>query len=290
MSTAHLRQTASTMTVFDFLDPAAFLEELYLRAKADRKDYSYLKFAKELGLPETNMVRLFIRGARLLSEASARTICGALGFERGARAYFVGMVVARASRSPERREQARRRLLELQKERVDAGLDSERIEFFESWINPVVREILRIDAAARTEAEGIAALSAVPLTRAQVEKALSILLRLGLANDANGKINASPEQVFLPTDPPSGKLSLIEFHRQQLELSKEALVRVPEEERQFHALTLCVSEESFRKIEVRLVEFCQQVMERETLSQERTVVVQFNTQFFRLARKQGVLP
>lgn len=81
---------------------------------------------------------------------------------------------------------------------------------------------------------------------------------------------------------------LIEFHRSMLERASEALEIVPREEREFGALTLCISEVRYAELRQIIKQFRQELhqrMESSVVAESAERVVQVNVHVFPLSKK-----
>jgi uncharacterized protein (TIGR02147 family) len=292
MSRAQLRQIAKELDVTSFLDCRAYLSELYGRMKAAKATppsgagYSWLTFAEDLGFAPSNVIRLVAAGQRTLAPKSARQVATGLDLTRAARRYFLALAGHAAARTPKEREKYFAELLAAKAKHVATdGQEKERLAYFADWLNPVVREALRLEGGVTPRL--LAELVYSAPTEARVEGALALLEKLGLAArdaeraDAWKAGDAAPVVLQLVK---SSEIAARRFHQAMLELARDAVATVPAARREFDALTLNLSEASFKALKRKIRAFCAEIMALEAEAQPRDSVVQLNIQCFTVTK------
>ena len=221
-------------------------------------------------------------GQRNLSPAVAERFAAALGLRGQATEYFCELVRFSQARSARDRASAHERLSRLRPERALRLLDEQHAAYCAEWYIPAVRELAaRTDF--RADASWIGRTLRPKVSKARVEKALKVLLGLGLlAPDEDG--------VPRPVDPllstgfaPLGH-HIARYHRAMLERASEAIDLFRSDEREFGALTLCVDPVLLPEIKQRLQHFRLELMRFAESRGERTQLLQINVQLFPLSQ------
>lgn len=281
-----LQAIAREIQVTSFLDYPDYLKELYSRAKAAISPYSYLAFAEDLGFSGTNVLRLVITRKRKLAPKSAQTIVRALDLRKEDRKYFLALVRHFNARGMDQRNEEFQKMLLAKQASVVSDEDRKQMEFYSEWYHPVVREMLRLDKSPATP-ENMAAMLHPTITLERLRQSLSLLESLGLikVDRKSGRVqvvNESP--MVLPEDATASHLSITKYHHAMIDAAKEAVTKVPWDQREFNTLTLNMSKDSFHELKRRIAEFCAEVMTLENAQQRRECVAQFNVQLFTLTK------
>ena len=159
--------------------------------------------------------------------------------------------------------------------------------YFSKWYHPVVRECLILHNGVLSPKD-LAGKLFPRVTSDQVQESLNLLENLGLISSlATGGFAVDPgHRVVLPEDEVAGDLTILEYHKQMAAVGARALDEVPQEKREFNALTLRLSQEHFATLKANLVDLCQRAMALETEGQTPTMIAQLNLQFFSLTRSK----
>src|SRR6185295_698586 len=113
-------------------------------------------------------------------------------------------------------------------------------------------------------------------------KSVALLEKLGLIVLKDGRY--AQTQAFISTGDEVGSLNVVNYHKQVSRLAEEAHDRSEKEERDISALTLGISEESFRQIKARIQAFRKEIMDMAQVSGNPDRVYQLNFQFFPVGR------
>ncbi|HEX6245822.1 MAG TPA: TIGR02147 family protein [Polyangiales bacterium] len=270
-----------SVNIYGFLDYRALLGALYAHKKQHEYGFSHRAFSRRAGLKSVNLLKLVMDGQRNLSPAVAEHFAAALGLRGPAAEYFCELVRFNQARSARDRASAHERLSKLRPERALRMLDEQHAAYCAQWYIPAIRE-LAARADFRADAAWIGRTLRPKVSKARVEKALKVLLGLGLlAPDATG--------VPRPVDPllstgfsPLGH-HIAGYHRAMLERASEAIDLFPSTEREFGALTLCVDPALLPEIKQRLQKFRHELMRFAESQGERTQLLQINMQLFPLS-------
>ena len=272
--------------IVDFFDYRDYLKSIYQELKKIKKPYSYQFFAEDLGFSATNVIRLVIVGKRKLSLKSANTIVTSLGLNHEPRKYFLALVKYANVRTAASKKEIFQRLLLLKQRCLEEKNDEVKLKYFSKWYIPAIREMLRMDDFS-FDHEWIANNLRESIQAKEIEQSINVLREIGVITPdfsvaRKNKIQDIP--VVLPADRTANYYSIIEYHQQMLKVAANSLLSVPKEDREFNSLTICVSKGTQKKIKGLIRKFCQEILELEEQSQDRTSVEQLNIQFFPLTK------
>lgn len=274
-----LRELVKETKVTDFVSYAKFLGVVYKKAQAAIENYSYLKFAADLGFPETNVVRLIINGKRPLSRAGALRIIRALLLKGVERRYLLLLVEYANARLSIDREQLFRDLLAQKSTSLPTVEHQKALEYFSEWYNPVIRELV-----ARKDFDPdpawIASRLYAKLMPKEIKKSFELLQNLGLISfdrETNRFVQSGGQ---IRNDRQVSVMAAIRYHQRMIELGKESITMVPEGRRDINALTVNVTNETAALIKQKVSEFCQAILKLEEQNQGGDQVYQLNIQLF----------
>lgn len=287
MSTRLLQSILQDVPVTAFVDYRDFLAELYRRAREQQAaSYSYESFAADLGFSATNVLRLVIMRKRALATSSAQTIVKALGLKHENRKYFMALVRHVNARSPKLREEFFKKMLEAKEASIVSHRDKDQLAFLSEWYHWVVLEMLRLRGA-KADPQWLAEQLSLSVPADKIRRSLQLLEAIGLAvpDKAAGTMRVAEESpTLVPSDDTTARLAMTRHHQSMIENAKQALARLPSEQIEFNALTMCVSVEAFKEMQEKTKQFCAEMMAIEAREQTRECVAQLNLNLFTLTK------
>ncbi len=272
------------VNVFEYLDYRALLRDLYEQKKRSEYGFSHRAFARRAGLSSTNYLVLVSKGARNLSPEMAERFAKALGLGKNESEYFVELVAFNQARSAAERARCHERLLRFRGHRAVHKLSAAQADYHAAWYIPAIRELCaRGDF--REDARWIARTLQPSITVAQAQRALAVLLELGLLQrDGEGRLRQAAPIVTTGVGPLPHHV--VEYHRVLLQSASRALEEVPRDEREISALTLCVSHEVMLQLKERVRAFRRELLHFAEQEGAPERVVQVNFQLFPMSRKK----
>src|SRR6478735_233285 len=161
-----------------YLDYRLFFKALYENRKA-AGEYSYQKFAEDLGFKATTVMHQIVQGYRPLTEKAVVGIIEVLDLEH-AEAQYLGFLVAFCNaKTSTKREEYFQKLQALKKKTLPDELDKDMLEYFSVWYNPVIWELIGTKNF-QPDINWIAKRIRPNLKPAQVKASLELLERLNL--------------------------------------------------------------------------------------------------------------
>lgn len=269
--------------VFAFLDYRAFLAAHFAAVKARRPRYSYRAFARAAEAKSPNYLKLVIDGRRNLSENMAERFGRACGLQGEALEYFLDLVRFNQATGSGERERAYKRLSSLRGYQEVHPLAQAISEYHQAWYIPAIRELCaRSDAKA--DPRWLANTLMPRISEKEAKRALTILLRLGLVEEENGKLLRRDLQVS--TGPQTHSVHLNRFHREMLSRAGDALARLGPKERDLSSVTLCMGPEGLAKLRKATQDYRRQLLALEQLEEDPRQVFQVNIQLFPLSQPE----
>ena len=261
------------------MDPRAFLLALFDHLKLTSADYTYVRYATDLGFAPTGIMNQIVRGRRPLATKTAKAITTALGLTGREKKYFLTLVDYCRAKDSRERETLFRKLVAIKEEVVATPLERDVLEYFGEWFHPVLREM--VGMAGFTSDPNWIAEHLVPRIRPeQARKSLELLERLGFISceTATGRYIQREKTLATPRDVES--LGVTRYHQHMIEIGKESLTRIPGEDRSISAIAVRVSPERARKMMDAVYEFQLRMLAEADSEPDGERVYQLNIQLF----------
>lgn len=279
-----LSKIAEQINVCDFADYKDFFRQVYSAAKKEKPKYTYIAFTEELGLGQSNLMNLIVNGQRRLSRKNALIVIKALSLVLEKRRYLLRLVELDNSRNMDKREKIVSKIIEIKSETLDDTKARDQMRFYSHWLHALVFEIIGLkDSPATPEA---IAEALIPHAAAdEVQRSLNLLESLGLIektgeNEAYQKIQSH----FIMDENIRG-VGPLAFHSKMIDLAKDALTRIHEDEREISSITMAMPEQSIATLRKLVEEFQNKVLELSEQFKESDTVYQVNFQVFPLTKK-----
>lgn len=281
-----LRQVASKIDVCRYFSYLEYLRDLHAAMVQKLGRYSVARFSEDLGMGPHDAGRLLLTGRRKLTRRSALRIIRSLDLSGNKRKYFWALFQYASENLAERKEEHFRRLRELQKRFLLTERARLELDFFNSWVNAVVFEVVGLGGELRS-AEDIRSRMRFPAAPAEIQASLDLLERLELiVRDSESGCYIKKSRDFVTGDDVLG-LGIVSFHRKMMELARESLEHTPAGEREISAVTLSVSHKQERRVRHLMKEFQTYLLNSIPENEEPETVIQLNFQLFPLTKKAG---
>jgi uncharacterized protein (TIGR02147 family) len=271
-------------SVYEYTDYRAFLRDHFAASKAAKAFYSHRYFARKAGFATSNFVKLVMDGKRNLGPQALEGVVKALQLGRDEAAFFGDLVALDQAESLADRNRAFDRVAANRRFRHARKLEGPLFEYLRHWYFPAVRELsARADFV--EEPRWIAQQILPAITAKQAKAALETLERLGLlVRDAAGRlVRGEPS---LTTGHEVRSVVVPAYHRQMIEQAGGSVDRVPPEERDVSALTVCIKQESLEELKGRIRRFREDLLELCDRESEPERVYQLCVQLFPLSARK----
>ena len=266
-----------------FLDYRDYLGAVYQALKKNNNDYSYVSFTEFVGLGRCNAMYVIIHGSRPLTEKSARKVAAALSLKGKERLYFLKLVKFSRCKDPQEGSEAFSALWDIKAETLPTQLDRQLLTFYEEWYHGAVLELLRAKDA-QDDPEWIAKSLIPRITPLKAKKSLALLeaLKFIVFDEQRGRLY--PSQEVISTGPEVLGMAILGYHQQMLDLAKEALVKIPPEQRDITSVTVTVGDEMKERIKYEIMQLRKKIVALSLENPGDDVTIQVNFQLFPLAR------
>ena len=257
----------------------------YYEERKRRSVFSWREFSKIAGFSSSSYMKVVCDGKSKLSRIGVERTGAAMGLVGFEMEYFRALVEFGQAATEEKKKAAYENMLAIAKVHKVRVLEGDLFEFYDSWQNPVVRELAPLMPGA-TPGE-IAKKCYPEISAAEVQQSLNFLTKAGLLKKAGDSAFVQAETSITGT-PDATRLALRGMHRQMSKLATPAL-DLPVEQRNFSGVTMGVSRESYERIVKVLDECRRQIIAIAADDKNIDQVYRLNLQFFPLTKnvKEG---
>ena len=257
----------------------------YYEERKRRSVFSWREFSKIAGFSSSSYMKVVCDGKSKLSRIGVERTGAAMGLVGFEMEYFRAMVEFGQAATEEKKKAAYENMLAIAKVHKVRVLEGDLFEFYDSWQNPVVRELAPLMPGA-TPGE-IAKKCYPEISATEVQQSLNFLTKAGLLKKAGDSAFVQAETSITGT-PDATRLALRGMHRQMSKLATPAL-DLPVEQRNFSGVTMGVSRESYERIVKVLDECRRQIIAIAADDKDIDQVYRLNLQLFPLTKnvKEG---
>ena len=270
--------------VLEYTNYHQYIADYYANKKA-KSAFTWQTFTRAAGFSSPVFLKYVGEGRSNLSEDTAYQVANAMGLAGYEQEYFAEMVKFDHAKTDDEKKSAFNRKLasaDVHKVRI---IEGDSFRYFESWKNPVLRELAPSMPGAKPLA--LARACRPKISAAEVSESLSFLVKANLLQkDKNGNyvqteksVTAGPMEVT--------PVVIRGMHRQMGEFALEAIEGVPQNERHFSGLTLGVTRKAYEEIVQEIAEFRKRVIAIATREDDTDEVYRLNMQFFPMTKKSA---
>ncbi len=267
--------------VMEYNNFRVYIRDNYAERK-DRSGFTWRDFAKAAGYSSPVFLKLVCDGKCNLSDVGVERVASAMGLVGVDLQYFRQLVAFNQEKTSDSKKRAYADMRQLAKDNSFALVGEDQYDYFDSWVNPVLREIAPQMPGA-TPAK-IADQFVFDVETAQVKKSLNLLQKTGLLQkDEQGNFAQGNKSITTGCIEVAS-LGIREMHRQMGQLAVESLDQVPVNERDVSGLTIGISDSAFEKISKEIADFRRRIsaIVMEDSGDER--VYRLNVQLFPLTK------
>ena len=264
--------------IIEYTDFRKFMRDFYEERKRCSA-FSWREFSKIAGFSSPSYMKVVCDGNSKLSRIGVERTGAAMGLAGFEMEYFRAMVKFGQAEVESKKVAAYEEMLSIAKVYKVRVLEGDLFEFYDTWRNPVLRELAPLMPGA-TPGE-LAKMCYPEVSAQEVQESLAFLTKAGLLKKTEGKLVQSETSVKGSND--ATRLAMRGMHRMMSQLATPAL-ELPVEERNFSGVTMGLSRESYSKIENLLDECRRKIIT--VAAEEKNVeqVYRLNLQLFPLTK------
>ena len=203
---------------------------------------------------------------------------GLVGFEMD---YFRAMVNFGQETDEAKKKAAYEEMLEIARVHKVRVVEGDLFEFYESWRNPVLRELAPLMPGA-TPGE-LAKMCYTDVSAADIKQSLDFLVKAGFLNKT-GENTYTQTETSIKGSPEATKLAIRDMHREMAKIAANSL-DLARTERNFSGITMGISKDSYEQIVKELDECRRKIVSIAAGDKNIDQVYRLNLQLFPLTRK-----
>jgi uncharacterized protein (TIGR02147 family) len=239
--------------LLDYLDYRLYMRDYVAWQKEKDKAFSFRVFALRSGIPASSasFICRVISGSRTLTTERRLEIAKGMGLSGDGSRYFNALVQFNQAKSMETKNHF---FLELSKYRGSRTkvIGADQFQFYNHWLNQALWAYFGMERNRKNPA-AIAQRIRPAVDETQIRSAIELLLRLKLIKKlANGY---APTDTQISTPKEFRDLAAKRQLREMINLSLEALDKVPAKHREYNSLTMYMSRQGFEAIKERIGSF-----------------------------------
>lgn len=268
--------------VLEYTNYHQYIADYYAEKKA-KSAFSWQTLTRAAGFSSPVFLKYVSEGRSNLSEETAYQVASAMGLAEYEQEYFAEMVKYDQAKTDDEKKAAFNRMLAIADVHKVRIIEGDSFRYFDSWKNPVLRELAPSMPGAKPLA--LARACRPKVTAAEVSESLNFLLKANLLQkDKDG--NYQQTETGVSTGPMEvTPVAVRGMHRQMGEFALDAIEGVPQNERHFSGLTLGIAREAYDEIVQEIAEFRKRIIAIATRSNTTDEVYRLNVQFFPMTKK-----
>ena len=251
----------------------------YYEDRKRRSAFSWRDFSKAAGFTSSSYMKVVCDGKSKLSKIGVERTGVAMGLVGFEMEYFRALVEFGQAGTEDKKKAAYERMLSIAKVHKVRVMEGDLFEFYDSWQNPVVRELAPLMPGA-TPGE-MAKMCYPEVSAAEVQQSLNFLTKAGLLKKAGDSFTLA--ETSIKGTPDATRLALRGMHRMMSKLATPA-IDLPAGERNFSGVTMGVSRESYDRIVKVLDECRRQIISIAAEDKSIEQVYRLNLQLFPLTK------
>ena len=268
--------------ILEYTSYRQYIADYYADKKA-KSAFTWQEFTRAAGFSSPVHLKYASEGKLNLSDAAALRVAQAMHLAGYEQDYFCEMVKFDNAKTDAEKKDAFGKMLSIADSVKAKIIEGDSFRYFESWKNPVLRELAPAMPGAKPLA--LARACRPEITAAEVTETLNFLVKAGLLQkDKDGNYKQTERGVT--TGPMEvTPIAVREMHRQMGEFALEAIEGVAQDERHFSGLTLGITRDAYEKIVQETAEFRKRIITIATQDDGMDEVYRLNVQLFPMTNK-----
>ena len=270
--------------ILEYTSYRQYIADYYAEKKA-KSAFTWQEFTRAAGFSSPVHLKYASEGRLNLSDAAALRVAQAMHLVDFEQEYFCEMVKFDNAKTDDEKRGAFSKMLSIAEAHKAKIVEGDSFRYFESWKNPVLRELAPAMPGAKPLA--LARACRPEITAAEVTESLNFLVKAGfLKKDEEGRFVQTDK--FITTGPLDvTPVAVRGMHRQMGEFALDAIEGVAQDERHFSGLTMGLTHEAYEEI-VQEIDACRKrIAAIATRDSEIDDVYRLNMQLFPITKKNS---
>ncbi len=230
--------------ITDYLDYRIFLHDYYEEQKAI-SSFSWRSFSKLAGFSSSSYLKLVCDGKTRLSKVGAVRVAAGLKFSKIQTEYFCTLVHYCDTDNAVEKKADLKKLQDIAKNSKVRIVGSDACKYFESWWNPVLRELVTLMPGAT--ALQISNMLYGGVTRVDVQEALDFLVEAGFLTRVSTNTYEQTDMAISGASEAIPK-AIRSMHKHMAILAANMIDSLPKSERNVSGLTIAANKHTYERV------------------------------------------
>jgi uncharacterized protein (TIGR02147 family) len=276
-----LKGSTARPSVFEYEDYRRFLSDLYHFYKNSSRHFSFRYFSKKAGFASPNFLKLVMDGKRNISPDSVTRFSDALKLNKSEADFFLRLVNFNQAKSPSERAAAATSVTQAKGFAKIFPLHQAEFAYYANWYYIPIREMVSF-ATFNEDPVWIASQLNPNINELEAARAIKDLLQIGLLkrNEAGRLVQT---QRSLNTANEVTSASIVQYHKDMMQLAAASIDNVPRMEREISAACVPVSKITAQKMKLKIQQFREELLAIANEDTNPETICQINIQMFPLS-------
>ena len=270
--------------ILEYTSYRRYIADYYAERKA-KSAFSWQEFATLAGFSSSIFLKYVSEGRYNLGEATAARVAAAMKLADYECDFFVELVKFDHAKTDAEKKAAYGKMISIAEAHKAKVIEGDSFRYFDSWKNPVLREL----APAMPGAKPLALAKACreKITAAEVNESLNFLVKADLLKKDDAGNYVQTQKVVTTGPMEVTPVAVRGLHRQMGEMALGAIEGVPQDERHFSGVTLGITRGAYEKIVQEIADFRKRIIAIATSDAATDEVYRLNVQFFPMTNIKG---
>ena len=272
-------------TIFEYTDYRKYLHDYYIFQKARDSSFSHRYFLSKAGLKGPNFLKNVIDGKRNLSQTSIKKFAQAMQLSKKEEKYFTYLVLFNQAKVTTDKQKYFLLLSNFSSRSQAQAIQKNQFEYFSNWYTIVIREYIHAYNFYDNYQELVNRITP-RITIPQAKRSVTLLQKLGiivLGDDGYYKV----VERNLSTGPEVNDISVYNYYKSILDISKKAIDTVPRDARYYRSIMGSFSEEAFHKIKIEMDTMRKRILDIINQDQHAKKVYHIGMQLFPMCSEES---
>lgn len=266
--------------VTEYRDYRSCMQDFYDERKRTCS-FTWREFARLAGFTSPTYLKLVCEGKSSLSELGIERVASAMNLGGFEYAYFRSLVHYNQAKDDETKKNAFASMKDIAKANKIRVVDADAFTYFESWKNPVLRELVAMMPGATPKA--VAEMCWQPITADEVRKSLNFMVSVGILQRKSKNVYVQAEKALVGNSDVM-PLVLRSMHREMAGFAQKAIDEFDVNDRDVSGVTMGIDRDTYEQI-VRELESCRRkIVAIANTCKEPNQVYRLNLQMFPLSK------
>lgn len=268
--------------IFEYYDYREYMRAFYEERKRIFA-FSWREFSKIAGFTSPNYMKVVCDGKSRLSKIGVARVANAMGLADHEKLYFEKLVALSDATDESKKRKILSEIQEMAKVYKIKMLDGDAFAYFESWLNPVLRELAPMNPGKKPLA--LSKMCYPQVSATEVRRSLDFMVHAGILKNVGEDRYEQTEKIV------SGAteimpLAIRSMHRQMAKNAVDSIDSVPVSKRNFNGVTLSVTQKEYDLIVAEMEIFRQRILSIASGVESGDQVYRLNLQFFPLTKSK----